>query len=299
MSTTKPSMTKRRMHASDGPLFATAGFPTTDAARKLFFPGQKISLKPLNKHPEVSFTICKLSTPVTKSDVMLAKPDSGDPEQVVIKIHDPRYLDERISVKPGRRSYPWNLATEQAAAIERTKNPDLSKQELSHIIGEDLATHNLFWEEHYYRIMVEDCESELTAYQRLKDLQGSAIPRLIMAGQFLPPDDNRLPFLYDVPFDAITPAIREQVLSAIESFPSYGVLHNDITLTNIHFTPPEKSCKRYSPRLGLARIRGEGDTEEVWTDHGASDVWWARRLLEDKDFREPAYELEGQVSRFT
>ncbi|KAG6380690.1 hypothetical protein JVT61DRAFT_5067 [Boletus reticuloceps] len=88
------------------------------------------------------------------------------------------------------------------------------------LIGEDLATHNLFWEEHYYRIMVEDYESELTAYERLKDLQGSAIPRLIMAGQFLPSDERAIRppalvleyvpsvSLYDVPFDAITPAIR-------------------------------------------------------------------------------------------
>ncbi|KAF8131561.1 hypothetical protein EV363DRAFT_1583820 [Boletus edulis] len=158
----------------------------------------KISLKPLNNHPEVNFTICELSTPVTKT-----KPDSGDPKQVVIKIHDPRYLDERITVKHGCRSYPWNLAAERAAAIERTKNPDLSEQEPSYVMcsrcpddlsGEDLATHNLFWEEHYYRIMAEDYESELTAYERLKDLQlGSAIPCLIlMAGQFLPSDERAI-----------------------------------------------------------------------------------------------------------
>ncbi|KAG6380693.1 hypothetical protein JVT61DRAFT_5070 [Boletus reticuloceps] len=291
-------------------------FPTTYDARKLFFPGQKISLKPLNDDTEVNFTICKLSTPVTKSVVVLAKPDSGDPEQVVIKIYDPRYLDERF-IESG--CYKWNLATEQTAAIERTKNPDLSDKELTHkmhshrrkdLSGEDRATHDLSWEENFYRTMMEQYEAELTAYERLKDLQGSAIPRLIMAGQFLPSDERaiRPPALvleyipsvnlYDVPCDAITPAIREQVLSAIESFPLYGVLHNDINLTNIHLTPPEKPVKGFLLDFGSARIRQESDREKTWTMCGACDVELATYLLEDKytDRDSPFY--AQCVSRF-
>ncbi|KAG6376917.1 hypothetical protein JVT61DRAFT_948 [Boletus reticuloceps] len=143
---------------------------------------------------------------------------------------------------------------------------------------------------------MEAYESERTAYERLKDLQGSAIPRLIMTGEFLPPDERaiRLPALvleyvpsvclYDVPFDAIPPAMRAQVLSAIESFTLHGVLHNDLTLTNIRFTPPE------------SLIRREQDDEEEWTSLGASAVRLARKLLVDEEFRRPGY--EGRISRF-
>jgi hypothetical protein len=70
-------------------------YPTMDDALKLFFPGQKISLRSLYC-PEVSFTISKLSMPVIQRIVILTKPDMGDSEQVVIKIYDPCYLDERI-----------------------------------------------------------------------------------------------------------------------------------------------------------------------------------------------------------
>ncbi|KAF8443127.1 hypothetical protein L210DRAFT_3159779 [Boletus edulis BED1] len=206
--------------------------------------------------------------------------------------------------------------------MERTKNPDRSYEELYNIIysnspedlsGEDLttrlATRNLFWEEYFYRLMMEAYESERTAYERLKDLQGSAIPRLIMTGEFLPLDERAIRppalvleyvpsvCLYDVPFDAITPAMRAQVLSAIESFTLHGVLHNDLTLTNICFTPPGKPVNGFILDFGLARIRREkDDEEEEWTSLGASAVRLARKILEDEAFRPPSY--EGRISRF-
>ena len=78
---------------------------------------------------------------------------------------------------------------------------------------------------------------------------------LIMAGQFLPPDERAIQppalvpeyipsiNLYDVPSAAITPAMCAQLVSAIESVPSYGVIHNDITSTNIHSTPLEQPVR--------------------------------------------------------
>lgn len=212
---------------------------TTDDALKLFFPGQRISLKPLDR-PQVSFTVCKLSTPVTKSTVLFVTPDgdSENREQVVIKIYDPRFLDERVSEIPSHPSYPWNFANEQAAVLARPQNSKLSDGELVDIIysdepqdlsGEDLATHYLFWEERFHRLTMDCYDSELIAYERLMDLQGSAIPRLIMAGQFLPPDERAIQppalvleyipsvNLRDVSSAAITPAICAQLVSAIES----------------------------------------------------------------------------------
>lgn len=264
-------------------------------------------MKPLDSDlSETTFTVSKLSTPVTKSVVLLAKPDEGSPEQVVIKIFDPRYLDERISDIPSRASYPWDLVNERAAATARPQNLELSDDDLvekmysdepEDLSGEALATHNLFWEERFHRLMMECYDSEHKAYERLRDLQGSAIARLIMAGHFLPPDERTIQppalvmeyipsvDLLRVPASAITPAIRSQVLSTIESFPLHGVIHNDITLTNIHFTPPEQPVRGFILDFGCAIIRKEDEDEEYWLSHGASDVKWAKRLLEEEDLR--------------
>ncbi|KAF8547137.1 hypothetical protein OG21DRAFT_1377137, partial [Imleria badia] len=235
--------------------------------------------------PEVSFTVCKLSTPVTKSIVVLANPDVGDPKQVVIKIFDPRYLNDRIPEISSDRPYPWNFANEQAAAMGRPQNSKLSDDELCRMMcsdspddlsEEELATHNLLSEEDFYRFMMKSYDSELTAYERLKDFQGSVIPHLIMAGQFIPPDERAIqpPALVleyvpsvnlgDVSLDAITPAIRAQLLSAIEIFPLHGVVHNDLTLNNIHFTPPEQPVRGVLFDFGSAIIRREDHTEEEW-----------------------------------
>ena len=232
-------------------------------------------MKPLDR-PEISLTVCKLSTPVTKSVVVLAKPDAEELEQVVIKIYDPRYLDDRLPRIPSLPSHPWDLTNERAAAMARSQNSTLSYEELvgkiysaepdddsdepdgvsdepEDVSGEGPDTHDflMLLEKKYYRLMMDCYNTELTAYERLRDLQGSVIPSLIMAGQFLPPGERAIRppalvleyipsvSLLEVPFDAITPTIRAQLLSDIESFPSYGVVHNNITLTNIRFTPPE------------------------------------------------------------
>ena len=282
---------------------------TTGDALKLFLPGQKISLKPFDsERPEVSFTVCKLSVPVTKSIVVLAKPDGseGGPDYVVIKIFDPRYLDERISNVPSRASYLWNLVNEQAAAAVHPQNSKLSEDDLVEKIysddpedlsGESLATHYIFWEERFYRLLMDSYNVEHKAYKRLKDFQGSAIPRLIMAGQFLSPDQRAIQppalvleyipsvNLQNIPSASITPAICSQLLSAIENFPLHGVIHNDMTLTNIHFTPPEQPVRGFVIDFGCAVIREEGDDEEYWAAHGLSDLRWAKRLLEDEDLR--------------
>ena len=288
--------------------------PTTDDAIKLFFPGQKISLKPLDC-PEVSFTISKLSMPVTKSVVVLAKPDMGDSEQVVIKIYDPRYLDERFETPP-LPSYPWIFSNEHAAAMARPQNAELSEEELDKIYsdspedlsGEDLTTHYLLWEEKFYRLMMESYNAEHKAYKHLKDLQGSVIPHLIMAGQFLPPDERAIQppalvlqhipsvNLYDVSYAAITPAIRTQLISAIESFPSYGVVHNDITPTNICFTPPEQPVRAIVIDFGYSMMREEAE-DDYWTTCGALDVRWAKRLLEDQTLIRK-FVADESVSRF-
>ncbi|KAF8548804.1 hypothetical protein OG21DRAFT_1448700 [Imleria badia] len=300
----------------------TSRVPTTVDALDQFFPGRQISLKPLDDRPEVSFTICKLSTPVTQSIVLLAKPDepdAGDPKQVVIKIFDPRFLHARIPKIPSHRAHPWNFANEQAAAMARPQNLDLSYKELDDmkysdnpddLSGEELATHCLLWEEHFYRLVMESYDSELAAYDRLKEFQGSVIPRFIMAGKFIPPDERAIQppalvleyvpsvNLRDVSFDAITPAICAQLLSAVESFPLHGVIHCDLTLNNIHLSPPEQPVRGVVFDFGFAMIRSEDDEEEEWMMLGNSDVEWVRMLL-GKDLRRyRASERDGRISTF-
>jgi len=298
----------------------TTRLSTTDDAIKSFFPGQKILLKSLDGR-EVNFTICKLSTPVTKSIVVLAEPDGAEnAEQVVIKIFDPRYLDERIAQKPSHPSYPWNFGNEEVAAMARPENLKLSDDELQDILysveiedlsgdSEALATHYSFWEEQFYRLMIASYDSEIAAYEHLNDLQGSAIPRLILSGEFLPPDERAIQppalvleyipslSLRDVSPAAITPDLCAQVVSVIESFPLHDVIHNDITLTNIHFTPPEQPVRVVLIDFGCAFIRSEDTDDEHWKDLGESDVWWAKQLLEDK--RNGKFEDDAARARCT
>ena len=89
--------------------------------------------------------------------------------------------------------------------------------------GEELAIHHVLWEEHFYRLLMGSNDSELTTYERLKDLHGSAIigPCLIIAGEFVPQDERVIqspalvleyvPFvsLHDVSLDVTTPAVCE------------------------------------------------------------------------------------------
>ena len=101
--------------------------------------------------------------------------------------------------------------------------------------------------------------------------------------------------LYDIASAAITPAICTQLLSAIESFPSYGVIHNDITSTDIHFTPPEQPVRGIVIDFGCSMIR-EDEEEDYWMMLGALDVRRTRRLLENWDIRKSV--PDECVSRF-
>ena len=116
------------------------------------------------------------------------------------------------------------------------KSSQLSEEELDDKIysgspedlsGEDLATHYCLWEERFYRLLRESYDLKLKVYEHLKE---SVIPHLIMAAQFLPPDERSIQLpalvleyipsvtLYDDPSAVITLALTTQLVSAIESF---------------------------------------------------------------------------------
>ncbi|KAG6381083.1 hypothetical protein JVT61DRAFT_5480 [Boletus reticuloceps] len=85
--------------------------------------------------------------------------------------------------------------------MARTENSHLSDEELRQILhshkaeelsGEDLVTHNILWEEYCYRLVMESYKLDLRVYELMKDHPGFAYEHLVMAGQFLPPDERAI-----------------------------------------------------------------------------------------------------------
>ncbi|KAF8140358.1 hypothetical protein EV363DRAFT_1312312 [Boletus edulis] len=137
----------------------------------------------------------------TNCIIVLAKPDVGDSEKMLIQIYDPRYIVERMTENPCCKSHPWKLANEQAAAMARTENSHLSDEELKQILhshraeelsGEDLVTHNILWEEYCYRLVMGSYKLDLRVYELMKDHPGFASQHLVMAGQILSPDERAI-----------------------------------------------------------------------------------------------------------
>ncbi|KAI0742399.1 hypothetical protein C8Q80DRAFT_905220 [Daedaleopsis nitida] len=264
----------------------------------VFTPGQKVSLAAgARVH---TFTIDRPFLPFTKSVVLLARCEELAPHPVVVKIFDPRYLDERFSVVESQPSRPWTLAAERAAAAlpaEAFNEDDLWEDEPDPADADGLAKRAALWEEHYRRLSTECFASEHSAYERLPDLQGTAIPRLLLTGEVVPPDERAIRppavvleyipdavSLNDVSPDALDVEMCATLVRAIDSFSAHGVFHGDINVHNILFTPKEKPVRAVCIDFGCAGIRAEGEDEETWQFNVgfASDERRIRLLLKEK-----------------
>ena len=265
----------------------------------MFAPGASIVLTAADGRT-LTFTIDRPFAPFTKSIVLLARCPELTPDAAVIKIYDPRFLDERVSVVESQPSRPWTLAAEQAAAA--LSRDEFDEGQLWEDEPEDAAgraARAALWEEHYRRLSFECFEAERGAYDRLSALQGGAIPRLLFAGAWQPPDERavRPPavVLEHIP-DAISLRdVSAEVLGAegevcaalvraVGSFPARGVFHGDIHQNNILFTPRARPVRAVVIDFGCAGVRAEGEEEEGWLFNVtfANDSGRVRRLLKEK-----------------
>ncbi|KAI5999058.1 hypothetical protein EDD15DRAFT_2543569, partial [Pisolithus albus] len=143
-----------------------------------------------------TFHVIRSFLPFTKAQVYLVRPEPNTvlPSQVILKVYDPRFLDDRYPATDRVPNRPWTLHAESVAAEKRAQVASGKVDDDFHIdllYDEEEADPSL-WEEHFFRLMMECFESELEAYKRLKDMQGLTIPKLYGAGKLIPkPLDSR------------------------------------------------------------------------------------------------------------
>ena len=158
--------------------------------------GSHIAMRLTDGTP-LSLQIIKPFLPFTKSLVYFVRPETpsnGLPPEIILKIFDPRYVDERNpSSKHGLHPRLWTLEAETAAAqyrqeIAEGKRPD----DLTvHVLYRDGKAKPYLWEEHCYRYFMVSWENEVDALRRLISLQGTIIPKFYGSGNVLPPARTR------------------------------------------------------------------------------------------------------------
>jgi hypothetical protein len=128
---------------------------------------------------ECKASILKPFLPSTQNQVLLVElqpPISGIPSNVILKVYDPRFINDR-----DRRFRPWLLSLEVATAERRetiARNERLDDYDEVNWTDFD----ELLWEEDFYRTTEERLNSELASYSRLRDLQGDGIPHYYASG---------------------------------------------------------------------------------------------------------------------
>ena len=272
-------------------------------ASPIFFSGQTVTLQTPER--TLTLTIDRPFAPFTKAVVLLARcPELGPDPVVVVKIYDPRFLDERLQDTAHCPARPWSLELERAAdAIwDDPFDPlDIWADEPEDVEGQ--AALAALWEKHF-RILSTGCfKAECEVYDRLRPLQGSAIPRLLLTATVIPPDERAVQphavvleyipdavSLCDVPVDSVTPELCASLLGVVDSFAGRGVVHADVNWNNILFTPRDRPTRVVVVDFGCGGVRTDDQDDDAWRDCVAwnNDSRRARRVLEKRGISVPA-----------
>jgi len=249
-----------------------------------------------------TFHVIRSFIPFTKAQVYLVRPDPNThlPSQVILKVYDPRFLDDRYPDSSRLPSRPWTLQAESVAAEKRAQIASGEDDDDFHVdllYGDEEADPSL-WEEHFFRSMKECFESELEAYKRLDDIQGRTIPKFFGAGRLIPnPLDSRaieppavlIEYVPGVSLCDIDPVLvrrdlYEPLIVAVATFSKHGVFHDDINQNNILFTPAEAPNRAVLIDFGCAALRDAEEPDEEWDQavQFANDVGRLRLSLEQK-----------------
>ncbi|KAI0773466.1 hypothetical protein BC629DRAFT_1441667 [Irpex lacteus] len=242
---------------------------------------QSISVKPVT----IMFTIIHAFPPFTKSVTLRVRSQQLGSEDVILKIYDPRFTSDRLHRKPYK---PWNSAIEKLASTMYVRGQyNKSSRYDEPPDPEDLAgvaARDALWEACYRDTILESYENECRAYCRLIELQGTAIPRFLFSGTVLstPPHEERAITIPAVVLEYIPNAgLDGQVVRAVDSFPGYGIVHNDLHLDNILFTRERVVIIDF----GSAGFREKAEEWKDWrkTVSFIADGKWIRRHLERKN----------------
>jgi serine/threonine protein kinase len=255
------------------------------------------------------FEIIHPFIPFTKSQVYLVRPaleaDKGRlPPEVILKIYDPRYLDDRLPPTPKskRPIRYWSLEAETQAAerrkrVESSSAPDDFDEDL---LYEDVVEPWLY-EEHFYRLLKVCWESEVACLRKLEGFQGTVVPRLFESGStvILPPATRAIePFavvmeyipgrtlqrLTPAEVNSIPPSVFRPLVDAVSKFVENGAVHNDISANNILLSPVECPTRAVLIDFGCGAVREDYETEEEWefSSDFASDLEHLKITLRQK-----------------
>ncbi|KAL1732675.1 hypothetical protein EV714DRAFT_206429 [Schizophyllum commune] len=248
----------------------------------MFAAGEQITLA-TDHGQRLVFTIERPFTPFTKSVAVLARCAELSSTPVVVKIFDPRFLDERLPMRY-RRARPWSLKAERAALDIHAydENEVLEDEPAEDDVGGQAARAALF-EAHFRRLSTKCFASERDAYARQHGLQGNTLPRLLAIGQVVPPDERafyrrsclvqslRPPALVleyvegstfdDTPLEAFTPDVCTKLVHTADSFAKFGVSHNDVNVNNVLIAPGRVVFIDF----GCAALRQPDQDDESWS----------------------------------
>jgi serine/threonine protein kinase len=226
-----------------------------------------------------SFVIEQAFTPFTQSAVVVVKPSAPPFYRAILKIYDPRVLKDRVP-SPGVISLgiltaedlahdtrPWSLKIEKDALIareqrRRSHQPELTMKACRSIMYPDegdptdpvgRAKQAIAFEESFYLKSMDYFECESTLYSLLKDLQGTAIPKIFSVGSICFPKHERaiqppallMEYVHGITLrDADLSCVRDPkalftpLVHAIDSLAPRGLAHLDLNPGNIILSPP-------------------------------------------------------------
>ncbi|KAL4066703.1 hypothetical protein J3A83DRAFT_215091 [Scleroderma citrinum] len=243
-----------------------------------FPPGFPLSLRLDGESTPATFHVIRPFTPFTKAQVYLVRPESHKdfPSPLVLKVFDPRYLDDRFPKHAHRPSRPWTLAAESLAIQKREQGEITDDFDIYQLDEEEAEPWH--WEAHFFNLLEGSFESEVLAYKRLVELQGQFIPKFYGSGRLIPtPPKSRaiepgailieyIPgvLLRDIDPALVLPKLYRPLMKAVAIFDERGVIHYDINENNVMFTPPEAPERAVIIDFGCAGLRQEGVSDEEW-----------------------------------
>ena len=270
-------------------------------------PADRQKFSPVKSQPtksSIEFVSIKAFEPFTKSQVLLVEIKQQEtarpwPETAVLKIYDPKYLDER---QDGSKMNEWTAKAEadakqqrEAGAYEPWDEDFLFADEFDDCTEEAAAKR----EEYYYRLMTECYTSELAAYQALETMQGRHIPRLYTHGiidtgptRALNPPFILIEYISDAvklaDVDPISDDIQRMgadLCTAVDQFQSLGVAHADINKHNILTCPDRVVLIDFGCAAVRSVMNPKGETQEE------QEKEWERIAYQWRDSRWIRYEL--------
>ena len=255
--------------------------------------GSSLSLSLDGKNTSTTFYVIRSFTPFTQGQVYFVKsdPDSGFPRELILKVYDPKFLDDR-RLEPYE---PWTLAAE-SLVVQKWEQGQISSDFNIFDLDDDVEMESWHWEAQLFCSSERSFRTEVAAYKRLLKMQGQFIPEFYGCGRLLPtPPESRaiqprailieyIPgvTLRDVDHMLVHPELYRPLMGAVACFDSLGVNHYDINANNIMLAPPKAPKRMVIIDFGFAGVRQEGMTEEEWGNGLKGDVGLLRISLEKK-----------------